>query len=78
VHNAQHRHGIVIRTVPIDHDVGRDNADADVGAESGTWRSTARMIGKAFIEFFEKPIVFDGDAVSASALGVIIIRAISP
>ena len=61
MHDAQHRHGLVV-FVPVDDDVGRDNADADVLPECRSRRAAPGMIGKTIVEFFEQLIEFGSGA----------------
>lgn len=90
--DAKHRHGFIALIVIIDHNIRRDDANADARSQRGPQGSDCRMLGEKIIEPVETSIIFDrctqasldrkviqdDRAISASAVAAMTTCAISP
>jgi hypothetical protein len=91
MHHSKHGNGVVHLRVLIDHDVGRDDAEADLPPQSRSGRAAGRVVLQAIKKLLEQPAYLAAVSrpanpakssrmprVSIPANGVMTTRAINP
>ena len=64
MNDTKHSHDAVSLRVPVNHDVGRNDADSNVRPDLGTRRAAVGEVGEQVIELFEASVVFVRDAIT--------------